>query len=54
MPLVLVADIQPLPSVKAVRIEKSCELAMSNSGKCRDNLNFCSHYGPAEKNQAKV
>jgi hypothetical protein len=27
---------------------------MSNSGKCKDNLNFCTHYGPAEKNQPKV
>ena len=24
---------------------------MSNSGKGKDNLNFCAHYGPAEKNQ---
>ena len=27
---------------------------MSNSGKCKDNLNFRAHYGPAEKNQPKV
>ena len=27
---------------------------MSNSGKCKDNLNFCTHHGPAEKNQPKA
>ena len=27
---------------------------MSGSGKCKDNLNFCTHYGAAEKNQEKV
>ena len=27
---------------------------MSNSGKCKDNLNFPAHHGPAEKNQPKV
>ena len=27
---------------------------MSNSGKCKDNLNFCPHYELAEKNQPKV
>ena len=26
---------------------------MSNSRKCKDNLNFCVHYGAVEKNQAK-
>ena len=27
---------------------------MSKSGKCRDNLNFRTHYGAAEKTEAKV
>ena len=27
---------------------------MSNSSKCKVNLNFRAHYGPAEKNQPKV
>ena len=27
---------------------------MSGSGKCKENLNFCEHYGAAEKKQAKV
>ena len=27
---------------------------MSGSGKCKENLNFCVHYGSAEINQAKV
>ena len=27
---------------------------MSQSGKCKDNLNFHMHYGAAEKNEAKV
>ena len=27
---------------------------MSGSGKCKDNLNFCAHYGAAEKNKEKV
>ena len=26
---------------------------MSESSKCKDNLNFCAHYGAAEKNQEK-
>ena len=39
--------------IKIIRILKGCELAMSNSGKCKDNLNYRANYGPAEKNQPK-
>ena len=39
---------------KVVRIWKGHELAMSNSSKCKDNLNIRAIYGPAEKNQPKV
>ena len=35
-------------------IWKDQEWAMSGSSKCKDNLNFCTHYGAAEKNQEKV
>ena len=27
---------------------------MSGSGKCKDNFNFCDHYGAAEKNKENV
>ena len=32
---------------------KHQEWAMSGSGKCKDNLNFCANYGAAEKKQEK-
>ena len=38
---------------KFQRILKSREWPMSQSGKCKDNLNFRAHYGAAEKNEAK-
>ena len=34
-------------------IKKDQEWAMSGSGKRKDNLNFCAHYGAAKKNQEK-
>ena len=39
---------------KVQMILKSREWPMSQSGKCKDNLNFRAHYGAAEKNEAKV
>ena len=42
------------PTGKVQRILKSRKWPMSQSGKCKDNLNFCAHYGAAEKNKAKV
>ena len=35
-------------------IQKDHDWAMSGSGKCKDNLNFCSHYGADEKNKENV
>ena len=38
---------------KVLMIHKENEWAMSASGKCRGDLNFCMHYGATEKNQEK-